>query len=174
MRASFRGQRRRERGSHTGRLPACDWDDGGRRAECIGGHAVQKDDTPFGRVSGAAAGEIGHLFARRHPHAMSSEACFLVGGLLRPTDGGSGGGDGSRHGRRHVGVTSDLAQQHEPCSSLCCDASWRESAGLSGPHSALEAFIGILICRRDKQQGVVSTRAHARVPIWLRVRVALS
>ena len=58
-------------------------------------------------------------------------------------------------------------------SSFCCDASWRGSDGLSGPHSALEAFIGILICRRDTQQGVVSTRAHARVPsIWLRVRVA--
>ena len=59
-----------------------------------------------------------------------------------------------------------------PCSSFCCDASWRGSGGLSGPHSALEAFIGILICRRDTQQGVVSTRAHARVPLWLRVRVA--
>ena len=57
-------------------------------------------------------------------------------------------------------------------SSFCCDASWRGSGGLSGPHSALEAFIGILICRRDTQQGVVSTRAHARVPLWLRVRVA--
>ena len=57
-------------------------------------------------------------------------------------------------------------------SSFCCDASWRGSDGLSGPHSALEAFIGILICRRDTQQGVVSTRAHARVPLWLRVRVA--
>ena len=34
------------------------------------------------------------------------------------------------------------------CSSFCCDASWRGSGGLSGPHSALEAFIGILICRR--------------------------
>jgi len=31
------------------------------------------------------------------------------------------------------------------------DASWRGSVGLSGPHSALEALIGILICRRDRQ-----------------------
>ena len=60
----------------------------------------------------------------------------------------------------------------EACILRILSASWRGSDGLSGPHSALEAFIGILICRRDTQQGVVSTRAHARVPIWLRGRVA--
>ena len=78
----------------------------------------------------------------------------------------------AHHCARYPTRPRDIHLEKEAGSSFCCDASWRGSGGLSGPHSALEAFIGILICRRDTQQGVVSTRAHARVPIWLRVRVA--